>query len=507
MRKSPLFTTQFGNTYIYNSEKKLTTISNSLLNYFIRIDSITNSSKKDNKNPSFDLTTPFLLKFPEHVVKYYLEKYLFLKRFGFVNEESSKRKYFSLITSKDINESIANLNQITFEVTDFCNLSCKYCGYGDFYTGNDSRNATVLSFETAVKVIEFLRKHWYSALNKTKGREILFSFYGGEPLLNMKLIKQVVKYLQQNPIRDHKIKFSMTTNGTLLEKYIKYLIENDFRLLVSLDGDENNNSYRLTKNGMSSFSKILSNLKDISHKFPMYYENNISFNAVLHNRNSYEEIYHFFNNNLLKLPRVAELNTIGIKVEKIEEFNTMFKNSKEDVKSSNVYNLLRNKDLTMLPNTQMMITFLNNYIAGSMHNYVELFFEQNKPKYVPTASCKPFGKKIFITSKGNILPCERVDHRFTMGYVKEDLIKINLDNIAEDYNRILKLLFDQCSTCYLSLACYTCMFHIENFNGKLKCPGRMGSKEFKAYLSEIFSTIEEFPETYYKIMNEIDIID
>ncbi len=39
---------------------------------------------------------------------------------------------FSKITGKDIKNSLVNLSQLTFEVTDVCNLRSKYCGYGGF---------------------------------------------------------------------------------------------------------------------------------------------------------------------------------------------------------------------------------------------------------------------------------------------------------------------------------------------------------------------------------------
>ncbi len=43
------------------------------------------------------------------------------------------------ISHKDIEYNLINLKQITFEITDDCNLVCKYCGYGDLYYGYDKR--------------------------------------------------------------------------------------------------------------------------------------------------------------------------------------------------------------------------------------------------------------------------------------------------------------------------------------------------------------------------------
>lgn len=46
--------------------------------------------------------------------------------------------------------------------------------------------------------------------------------------------------------------YNMTTNGVLLHKHIDYLVENGFRLLISLDGDKINHSYRINKKRSNS---------------------------------------------------------------------------------------------------------------------------------------------------------------------------------------------------------------------------------------------------------------
>jgi uncharacterized protein len=50
-------------------------------------------------------------------------------------------------------------------------------------------------------------------------------FFGGEPLLNMEFIKQIVNYLEENPCSVRYFTFSMTTNSILLERYMDYLVE------------------------------------------------------------------------------------------------------------------------------------------------------------------------------------------------------------------------------------------------------------------------------------------
>ena len=81
----------------------------------------------------------------------------------------------------------------------------------------------------------------------------------------------------------------------LLNKYMDFIVENEFRLLISLDGDKNNNIYRLNKFAKgSSFDKVYSNIKLLQKNHPEYFNKNVQFNAVLHNKYSIGEIHNFF---------------------------------------------------------------------------------------------------------------------------------------------------------------------------------------------------------------------
>ena len=57
------------------------------------------------------------------------------------------QKNFSFLTAGMIGKNLINLPQLTFEVTDACNLNCKYCGYGNIYDGYDKRESKNLTME------------------------------------------------------------------------------------------------------------------------------------------------------------------------------------------------------------------------------------------------------------------------------------------------------------------------------------------------------------------------
>lgn len=135
-------------------------------------------------------------------------------------------------------------------MTDLCNLRCKYCGYGDFYNTHEKRENNFLSFSDAKALIDYLYNIWGHYSGTTFPRKIMFGFYGGEPLLNMNLIKQIIEYIDSLPkIKNTYFIYNMTTNALLLDKYMNFIVEKKINLLISLDGDEYSHSYRVDSSG------------------------------------------------------------------------------------------------------------------------------------------------------------------------------------------------------------------------------------------------------------------
>lgn len=111
------------------------------------------------------------------------------------------------LTSYHVISALANLPQLVFEVTDACNLRCKYCAYGEFYEDYDCRENKMLSSENAISLINYLVEYWNSGYNFSAFSNISISFYGGEPLLNFHFIKTVVSYIKNHVSCPHR-KFS-----------------------------------------------------------------------------------------------------------------------------------------------------------------------------------------------------------------------------------------------------------------------------------------------------------
>lgn len=425
-----------------------------------------------------------------------------LKDDFFVEDEIAFKTDYS---SETIKMNLANLRQLLIEVTDACNLQCKYCGYGELYANYDKREAKQQQFENVKLLIDRLSELWRSEYNTSYNKNITVGFYGGEPLMNMRLIKETIAYLES--LQDINVSFSynMTTNGVLLNKYMDFLVEKNFKLLFSLDGNEYNSGYRVDKHGRDSFDKVLSNIKLIQSTYPDFFDKNVNFNAVLHDRNSVEDVFSFIKQEFGKTPRVAELNTNGLSEKGKEELQHMF-NSRYDSfdKASEAF---KSKEDTQLEDSAATFfhTFVRDFCGNYYNSYVDLFDSEDSTTYIPTGTCRPFERKIFLTVNGKILPCEKMGQNHVLGFLKDGILDLDYEKVGKYYHDMYEKVIKNCKTCFLQKTCGQCMFLLEEKDGKLICPGYMGKNKSTDYFAHYLSYAEEHPDLYESVMSTIAI--
>lgn len=162
---------------------------------------------------------------------------------------------------------------ITFQVTENCCLACTYC-----YQHNKSNN--IITFEIAKKVIDNLLTNQYSLLNTHNTNALILDFIGGEPLLEIELIQQIVDYYFETAILmkhewAEKTRISLCSNGVLyfnekvqqfFKKY-KYLIS----FCVSIDGNkELHDSCRVDLQGNGSYDKAIAAVNHYRENYGQY---------------------------------------------------------------------------------------------------------------------------------------------------------------------------------------------------------------------------------------------
>jgi len=137
-----------------------------------------------------------------------------------------------------------------------CNLSCKYCFAGK---GKYKGKAEYMSFDVARRAVDFL-------ISNSGNRKILeMDFFGGEPLMNLDVVKKTVDYAkEQGKKNGKKFLFTLTTNGVLLnEQTAKWLNDEMENVVLSVDGrKEVHDGVRQTVNGKGSYEVIIENIKN-----------------------------------------------------------------------------------------------------------------------------------------------------------------------------------------------------------------------------------------------------
>ena len=414
------------------------------------------------------------------------------------------------ITSKDVERCLSNIPQITFEITDACNLKCEYCGYGKFYSDYDERNSTRLSPRRAKALLDYLSNLWQSELNVAYCQNVYISFYGGEPLMNVPFIKELISHVEGLDCPSRSFTFNMTTNGILLDRHMDYLVEKNVQLLISLDGSRYNTSYRVDHQGINAFDRIVHNVDLLRERYPDYFEKSVNFNAVLHNRNSVESIYRFFQKRYAKVPSIGELNTSGIRPEMREEFNQTYQSSTESLMKSEHYSELERGMFLKSPTYHSATLYLMQHSEYVYRDYNELLFgrpKQDEEFAIPTGTCLPFSKKLFVTVNGKILPCERIGHQFSLGSVDDSEVHLDFEAIADRYNGYYRKMKPQCTACHNRVACSQCVFHLENIDGPKapQCLGFMNKQDAEHYRGAQLRFFQENPEAYHKIVSEVII--
>jgi uncharacterized protein len=160
----------------------------------------------------------------------------------------------------------AVIKAMCLHVAHDCNMRCKYC-FGD--KGAFEGERSLLSLETGKKAIDFLLAHSGSR------RNLEIDFFGGEPLMNFQVVKDLVAYGREaeKPYGKN-IRFTITTNGLLLDDekadYINKVMDN---VILSIDGRPwVNDNMRKTINNQGTYDIITNNyLRFVERRKGTYY--------------------------------------------------------------------------------------------------------------------------------------------------------------------------------------------------------------------------------------------
>lgn len=189
------------------------------------------------------------LKFPQYdmeQIEEAVEELSILEKEGMLYTEDDYEQVLPMLDKHD-----TVVKALCLHVAHDCNLKCQYCFAEE---GEYHGKRELMSAEVGKKALDFLIEHSASRKN------LEVDFFGGEPLMNFDVVKEIVAYGRELEKKyDKRFRFTITTNGILLdEQKQQFINENMHNLVLSLDGrKEVNDRMRPCAGGQGSYDIIV----------------------------------------------------------------------------------------------------------------------------------------------------------------------------------------------------------------------------------------------------------
>jgi uncharacterized protein len=420
--------------------------------------------------------------------------WMILKSRGYL--QSYNDKFEGVIDEYSIKNALKNLSQIVFETTTSCNLRCEYCCYGEGYNTFESRKLHLghLKFDKAKAILDYLSSLFKKeVLSKAPHEPFAISFYGGEPLMNFNVVKEIVEYAERIDFQNRNLFFTMTTNATLLAKHADFLQSHKFKLLISLDGDKPHDAYRKTVDKTDSFEIVMHNLQKVKEKYPDWFST-FRYNSVYTDISNAADIIKWFRNTFNTVPNFSPLHTPTVGAKDYVKIKSM--TAKFEIPDNYRFS---DELLSQSPINKRVLEFCNTLFQNTIDKEANMLRER---QIIPTGTCIPLSKRMFVSFDGKIHPCEKVNRDFPLGEINCDgTISIDFKKIAEDFMNKLSVLKPTCQRCYLQLCCTKCMLC---FNGE-GCADYISKSKFISLLTQTITYVENHPNVIPLLKNNIII--
>lgn len=343
-----------------------------------------------------------------------------------------------------LSTSSINPNLIIFIITENCNFNCDYCFFGDSFNYTREIQNSSMNIDVFEKIYHHIQN------NYNKNDEISFAFYGGEPLLNFKLITQIVT---KSKTLKPKIKFNMTTNGFLLNnEIIDFLVKEDFQIGISVDGfKEIHDKHRRTNMNQPTYDTIMEKIELIKQRHNSFYSNNINFIATAFNLEDYNKIDESEQNqdkiSLLTLATLPpDLKRIHYLKEQKYKLN-IHKNKQQNQKIINKLKRIIEKK-TVSRDAETVKDLIRIHIRKKINHFGN--------------SCLPGLDKVCVSAKGELYICEKLDYTLSIGNAKN---WINLEKCKKIIIDLYNFKLNNCINCWAHQICGHCLIHVSDING------------------------------------------
>jgi uncharacterized protein len=323
-----------------------------------------------------------------------------------------------------------------------CNMRCDYCFAS---TGDFGGQRMLMTADTGRAALDFLVRYSGSR------RHLEVDFFGGEPLMNFDVMKDIVEYGRQLEQSSGKhIRFTVTTNGIALDKEkIKYINDNMDNVVLSLDGRPAvNDAMRKTVNGKGTYDIILPKFKSLvaDRQHGDYY---IRGTFTKRNLDFAEDVMH-----------IVAQGFDQVSVEPVVVKDQPYELTKDDLPY-----IFEQYD-------RLVDEYLDRIRQGKPFNFFHFMIDLEQGPCVAKRllGCGAGSEYVAVTPSGDIYPCHQFvgDTGFMMGNVMDDSIDADMQRRFAQCNIYNK---PECRKCWARFYCSGgCAANAYMFNGDIGQP-------------------------------------
>lgn len=321
-----------------------------------------------------------------------------------------------------------------------CNLACKYCFAEE---GEYHGRRALMSIEVGKKAIDFL------IANSGNRRNLEVDFFGGEPLMNWEVVKEIVRYGRSKEEEYNKnFRFTLTTNGVLLNDEVMEFVNKEMsNVVLSLDGrKEVNDEMRPFRNGKGSYDLIVPKFQKL---------------ADSRNQTNYYVRGTFTHNNLDFSNDVIHFADLGFKQMSIEPVV-----GEDDEKYA-----IKEKDLPVIMEEydKLAKEFIKRKKEGNGFNFFHFMIDLEQGPCVAKrlSGCGSGTEYLAVTPWGDLYPCHQFvgQDEFLLGNVFEGIKK---QEICDEFKMCNVYAKEKCQDCFARYYCSGgCAANSYKFHGSI----------------------------------------
>mgnify|MGYP000339699777 FL=1 len=321
-----------------------------------------------------------------------------------------------------------------------CNLACQYCFAEE---GEYHGRRALMSFEVGKKALDFL------IANSGNRRNLEVDFFGGEPLMNWQGVKDLVAYgREQEKLHDKKFRFTLTTNGVLLNDEVMEFCNREMgNVVLSIDGrKEVHDKMRPFRKGAGSYDLIVPKFRQFAesrHQDKYYVRGTFTH----YNLDFSEDVLH-----------LADLGFKQISVEPV-------------VAEPKEPYAIREEDLPKLfeEYDKLAVEMIRRHKSGEDFNFFHFMIDLEGGPCVAKrlSGCGSGTEYLAVTPWGDFYPCHQFvgNEKFLLGNVDEGILNTDIRDEFKCCNVYAK---EKCRKCFARFYCSGgCAANAYNFSGDI----------------------------------------